>query len=110
METGIVGVFFFYGFVLLLILRWIRTWHKLMDEKTFDFVSPISAYCITALLLSFVIGGFDSPTAAVFFWGLVGVVARLSAIAHLERQHALVQYRERLRSTESRTMVSPRAG
>ncbi len=92
METGIVGVFFFYGFVLLLMFRWIRTWHKPMDEKTFDFVSPVSAYCLTVLLLSSVIGGFDSPPQYVFFCSLVGIVAKLSMLSRLAGQCAAVPH------------------
>jgi O-antigen ligase len=89
METGIFGVFFFYGVVVLLILRWVRRWHQPMGASTFDLIAPIAAYCLTALLLSFVIGGFDSPPQSVFFWALVGMVAKLSALTRLAKQRAV---------------------
>lgn len=86
LETGILGVIFFYLFVMTLSMRWIRKWHKPLDRATFDFVAPIAAYCLTQFALSFVTGGFDSPPASVFFWALVGIVARLSAASNASRR------------------------
>jgi len=86
LETGILGVIFFYLFVMTLSMRWIRKWHKPLDRATFDVVAPIAAYCLTKFALSFVTGGFDSPPASVFFWALVGIVARLSAASNASRR------------------------
>lgn len=97
LETGIFGVISFYLFVMTLSMRWIRRWHKPLDRATFDFVAPISAYCLTRLALSFVTGGFDSPPASVFFWALVGIVAKLSALSTGTRQSAVSRHQKRLR-------------
>lgn len=92
LETGILGVILFYSFVIMLSLRWLRNWHTSLDPVTFDFVAPIAAYCLTRFALSFVTGGFDSPPASVFFWALVGIVAKLSGLSKAVRGRAIIQF------------------
>ncbi len=81
LETGILGVIFFYLFVCAFLLRWARRWRIPSDRAFTDLTGPLSAYCVTILALSFIIGGFDSPPQAIFFWALIGLVSR----AHLLR-------------------------
>jgi len=102
LETGIFGVIFFYLFVMTLSMRWIRKWHKSLDSVTFDFVAPIAAYCLTRFALSFVTGGFDSPPASVFFWALVGIVARLSAASNASRRVNFGWHQERVQPHATR--------
>lgn len=97
LETGIFGVILFYLLVMTLSMRWIRKWHKTLDKATFDFVAPLSAYCLTRFALSFLIGGFDTPPTAVFFWALVGIVARLSALSNAAGKTRMDQYQKGLR-------------
>lgn len=78
LETGLFGVVAFYLLVLTLMLRWLRRWRTAPDAETRTFLVPLSAYCLTFMALSFIIGGFDSPPQGLFFWILVGMVARLS--------------------------------
>lgn len=78
LEMGIFGVIFFYLFSLSLIIRWLKRWRKPADRIAINLAGPLSAYCVTILALSFVIGGFDSPPTSIFFWVLLGIVARLS--------------------------------
>lgn len=78
LETGIFGVAFFYTFVIALSLRWLRRWRSGWDPGAASLLALISAYCLTILWLSFLIGGFDTPPQNLFFWMLVGAVARLS--------------------------------
>jgi O-antigen ligase len=78
LETGIGGVLVFYAFVIALLLRWLTAWRVSTHHAIRDLTAPLSAYCLSILLLSFIIGGFDSPPQSVFFWTLVGTLARLS--------------------------------
>lgn len=81
LETGIVGVGVFYLFLAALGIRWIGRWRRSLDDPVLGFAAPLSAYCLTKMAFAFIVGGFDSPPASVFFWALVGIVARLSAPA-----------------------------
>lgn len=83
LETGIFGVLVFYAFVIALLLRWLTAWRVSANRAIRDLTAPLSAYCISILLLSFIIGGFDSPPQSVFFWILVGLISRLSEISAL---------------------------
>jgi len=79
LETGIFGVLTFYLFAATLLLQWVGRWRRSWDDQTRIFLSPLSAYCLSSLALSFIIGGFDSPPQSLFFWILTGIVARLSS-------------------------------
>lgn len=81
LETGIVGVGLFYLFLTALGLTWIRRWRRSLADPVLGFAAPLSAYCLTKMAFAFIVGGFDSPPGSVFFWALVGIVARLSAPA-----------------------------
>jgi len=80
LEMGIVGVLCFYLFVIVLGRRWMDRWRLMIDRSALDLINPLSAYCLTALGMSWIIGGFDSPPASFFFWVLVGIVARATVL------------------------------
>jgi len=90
LETGILGVGVFYGLLIALGLRWLGRWRRSLVEPILGFAAPLSAYCLTKMAFAFIVGGFDSPPASVFFWALVGMVARLSASAGLVRTRPAV--------------------
>lgn len=87
LETGVVGTVFFYLLVAALIRRWMTRW-KPLEKYLLALTGPLSSYCVTLCALSFIIGGFDSPPGAIFFWALVGMVARLAGSANYEIPHA----------------------
>jgi hypothetical protein len=80
LETGIVGVVAFYLFILALGMRWLGRWHRSADDRVLGFMVPLSACCLTKMAFAFITGGFDSPPGSVFFWVILGTVARLSAL------------------------------
>jgi uncharacterized membrane protein YhaH (DUF805 family) len=88
LETGIVGVAAFYLFLTALGLRWLGRWRRSLVDPVLGFVAPLSAYCLTRIAFAFIVGGFDSPPGSVFFWALVGTVARLSVPAARVRPRA----------------------
>lgn len=78
LETGIAGVVTFYGFALGLILRLLLPWRNRSDREVSALLGPLSAYCLSILMLSFLVGGFDSPPASLFFWATLGLIIRVS--------------------------------
>lgn len=78
LETGIAGVIAFYCFALSLIWQLLSRWRNFSDKNAGALLGPLSAYCLSALLLSFLVGGFDSPPASLFFWATMGLIARVS--------------------------------
>ncbi|GEM_PF-3142855 len=80
MEVGLVGVIFFYLFAIVMSLHWLLRWIPKVPEIQ-TLAGPLSAFCIIMFVGSFIIGGFDSPPQALFFWTFVGLAARLTEIS-----------------------------
>jgi len=78
LETGIFGVVTFYVFALGLIQRLLLPWRNPSNKQAGALLGPLSAYCLTTLVLSFVAGNFDSPPASLFFWATLGLIIRVS--------------------------------
>ncbi len=80
LEVGILGAASFYAFAFSLIIHWVHKW-ILLPKETRTLTGPLSSYCLVALALSFLIGGFDSPPGSLYFWTFLGIVAKMAVIS-----------------------------
>ena len=86
METGIMGVLFFYMFLLTLSIRWYRGWHRILNGPFLDLTAPITAYCLTQFVIAGLFGSLDSVPQSVFLWAFVGFVARMFVLSKTIQQ------------------------
>lgn len=81
METGILGVLFFYLFLTFLSFRWLGDWLGFAPAPARDLEPALAAYCLSLFVTGGLFGALDTPPQAVFLWPLIGIAARLSVIA-----------------------------
>jgi hypothetical protein len=68
----------FYSLLLALTARWLWRWLPAVASPLSALVVPLTAFGLVRMALSFVVGGFDSPPGAIYFWLVVGMTARLA--------------------------------
>ncbi len=81
LEMGIVGVVLFYLMILLILMRWFRTWlPPPSEDATYIFSIALTAYCFGQLTIGGIFSSIDTPPAATFIWIFMGMMVRIATL------------------------------